>query len=157
MLFPKKWIKMDQNRSCIHLPIFGFRWYFSIHSPPVFLSFGSLALLTRGLSQKKRVLLQGLLLLGHRQQQRPEEVLFGSGPTWAYHLVEALQGSIHGWTRTLMMIFDDLLMMFLDMLIWSHLGLIWSDMIGSHLIISDLYCPVPAATLQFSSWFQKHT
>jgi hypothetical protein len=76
VLFPKKLIKMDQNGSCIHLPIFGFRWYFSIHSPPVFLSFGSLALLTRGLSQKKRVLLQGLLLLGHRQQQRPEEVSF---------------------------------------------------------------------------------
>ena len=71
---------MDQNIMLYHavsiFPSLDFGGTFFIHSPPVFLSFGSLALLTRGLSQKKRVLLQGLLLLGHGQQQRPEEVSF---------------------------------------------------------------------------------
>ena len=92
---------------------------------------------------------RGFYCWGTGSSRGQRRFLFGSGPMWTYHFVEALQGSIHGWTRTLKMIFDDLLMMFLICLS----DLIWSNMIGSHLIISDLYCPVPAATLQFYAIF----
>ena len=36
---------------------------------------------------------------GSRRGKR--RFLVGSGPTWAYHFVEALHGIIHGWTKTL--------------------------------------------------------
>ena len=77
---------------------------------------------------------------GSRRGKR--RFLVGSGPTWAYHFVEALHGIIHGWTKTLKdhegssWIFK---IMFSWSFFWrfclicsSHLVLVWSAHIWSN-------------------------
>ena len=68
--------------------------------------------------------------------------LVGSGPTWAYHFVEALHGIIHGWTKTLKdhegsswtfkIMFSWCFFWRFCLICSSHLVLVWSAHIWSN-------------------------